>query len=244
VTSPLDRSSHVHWLEGTWRKSGIPCHDLKLFQTFPGPLGTGSKMKAPNPQVGLESRDLARGKTTGTSSCERSFCGHVDQQSTREYARLHWVWDAIRRDEAVTSGASIKHATTCLGGSRFHCSRDRLVAQLFFSSKPVLHIFSVFAAALKIQLMSSASDLLSRWFSASKHGYLLAFSRGQKHPPPQWEVLPSQPRCPQEQSISGFFTIASHCKLQYLPEAVRHEQTGCAHFSAFTVVISILLDLD
>jgi hypothetical protein len=50
-----------------------------------------------------------------------------------------------------------------------------------------------------------------------------------------------QPGCPQEQSISGFFTIASHCKLQYLPEAARHEQTRCAHFSAFMVVISILL---
>jgi hypothetical protein len=31
----------------------------------------------------------------------------------------------------------------------------------------------VFAAASKIQLMSPASDLFSRWFSTSKHGNLL-----------------------------------------------------------------------
>jgi hypothetical protein len=36
----------------------------------------------------------------------------------------------------------------------------------------------VFAAALKIQLMSPASDLFSRWFSASKHGNLLGCQYG------------------------------------------------------------------
>lgn len=75
-------------------------------------------------------------------------------------------------------GASIKHATTCLGGPCFRWSRDRFVAQLFFGSNPVLDIFSVFAAALKIQLMSSASDLFSRWFSASKHINLLGCHYG------------------------------------------------------------------
>jgi hypothetical protein len=60
-----------------------------------------------------------------------------------------------------------------VGCPRFRWSRDRFVAQLFFGSYPVLDIFSVFAAALKIQIMGEASDLFSRWFSASKHGNLL-----------------------------------------------------------------------
>ena len=42
--------------------------------------------------------------------------------------------------------------------------------------------------------------------------------------------------------MSGFCSIASHCRLQNLPEIVRQEQTGCAHFSAFTVVNCFLLD--
>jgi hypothetical protein len=46
-----------------------------------------------------------------------------------------------------------------------------------------------------------------------------------------------QPVCPQVQSMSGVFSIASHCVLQYLPEVVRHEQTGCAHFTAFSGAI-------
>jgi len=33
--------------------------------------------------------------------------------------------------------------------------------------------------------------------------------------------------------------MASHAALQYLPEVVRHEQTGCAHFSSFMGVIII-----
>jgi hypothetical protein len=60
-----------------------------------------------------------------------------------------------------------------LGGPRFRCSPDRFVAQLFFGSNPILDVFSVFAAALKIQLMSSPSDLFSRRFSESNHCNLL-----------------------------------------------------------------------
>jgi len=45
--------------------------------------------------------------------------------------------------------------------------------QLFFGSHPVLYIVSLFAAALTIELMSSASDFRSRWFRASDHGNLL-----------------------------------------------------------------------
>jgi hypothetical protein len=32
--------------------------------------------------------------------------------------------------------------------------------------------------------------------------------------------------------MSGIFSIASHWVLQYLPEVVVQEQTGCAHFTA------------
>jgi hypothetical protein len=39
--------------------------------------------------------------------------------------------------------------------------------------------------------------------------------------------------------MSGVFSIASHCVLQYLPEVVMQEQTGCAHFLAVSLVISI-----
>jgi hypothetical protein len=41
--------------------------------------------------------------------------------------------------------------------------------------------------------------------------------------------------------MSGVFSIASHSVLQYLPDLVRHEQTGWAHFSAFAEAISFLL---
>jgi hypothetical protein len=74
--------------------------------------------------------------------------------------------------------ALIRRATNGLSCARFCCSRDRFVAQLFFGSNPVLDIFSVFAAAFKIQLMSPASDLFSRWFSPSKHGNLLGCQYG------------------------------------------------------------------
>jgi hypothetical protein len=41
--------------------------------------------------------------------------------------------------------------------------------------------------------------------------------------------------------MSGVFSIASHCALQYLPVVVPQEQTGCAHFSVFAVSIYSLL---
>src|SRR5437879_2316760 len=77
------------------------------------------------------------------------------------------TWPAPPNERTVRSrllgkaGPSMRHVTTCLGGPRFRSFRDRSVAQLFFNSYPVFDIFSVFAAALKIQLMSPASDLLS-----------------------------------------------------------------------------------
>jgi hypothetical protein len=55
------------------------------------------------------------------------------------------------------------------------------------------------------------------------------------------EVLPLQPLCQHEQSMSGVFSIASHCVLQYLPDVITHEQTGRAHFSAFVAAIIVLL---
>jgi hypothetical protein len=42
----------------------------------------------------------------------------------------------------------------------------------------------------------------------------------------------------QAQSMSGVFSMAAHSVLQYLPEVVRQEQTGCAHFSAFVSAIN------
>jgi len=41
--------------------------------------------------------------------------------------------------------------------------------------------------------------------------------------------------------MSTVFSISSHRVLQYFPEVVMHEQTGCAHFSAFAVAIPFLL---
>src|SRR6266436_9993655 len=73
---------------------------------------------------------------------------------------------------------SIRRVTNGLGDPRFRWSCDRFVAQLFFGSNPVLDIFPVFAAALKIQLMSPASDLFSRWFSESNHCNLLGCQDG------------------------------------------------------------------
>ena len=73
---------------------------------------------------------------------------------------------------AMTFLLSIIYMTTRLDGLCLRWPRYRFVVQLFFGSNPVLDIFSVFTAAFKIQLMSSASDLFSRWFSASKHGNL------------------------------------------------------------------------
>jgi len=44
--------------------------------------------------------------------------------------------------------------------------------------------------------------------------------------------------------MSGVFAVASHSVLQYLPDVVTHEQTGCAHFSVFVGAISFLPTLD
>jgi hypothetical protein len=40
--------------------------------------------------------------------------------------------------------------------------------------------------------------------------------------------------------MSGVFSIAAHAVLQYLPDVVTHEQTGCAHFWPFAGAISFL----
>jgi len=40
--------------------------------------------------------------------------------------------------------------------------------------------------------------------------------------------------------MPGVFSIASHSVLQYLPDMVTHEQTGCAHFSPLAGAISFL----
>ena len=74
--------------------------------------------------------------------------------------------------------ASISRVTNALGDRRFCWSRDRFVAQLLFGSNPVLNIFSVSAASLKIQFMSPASDLFSQWFSESNHCNLLGCQDG------------------------------------------------------------------
>jgi hypothetical protein len=44
--------------------------------------------------------------------------------------------------------------------------------------------------------------------------------------------------------MSGIFSMASHWALQYLPDVVTHEQTGCAHFSAFGLDIFFPLTPD
>ncbi len=85
-------------------------------------------------------------------------------------------WPAPPNERSLRS--QLDAFTNGLGDSRFRCSRDRFVAQLLFSSNPVLDIFPVFAAALKIQLMSPASDLFSRWFSESNHCNLLGCQDG------------------------------------------------------------------
>ena len=100
------------------------------------------------------------GRARRMAVCERERgegrTGPPPPNDTSDRARL------LGKAGPSSCGASIKDVPTCLGGLRFHYSWDRFVAQLSFSAKPVLDIFSVFAAALKIQLMSSASDLFCR----------------------------------------------------------------------------------
>ncbi len=108
---------------------------------------------------------------TGPPVAERKICPVSAAQagpSSRGVCCLARATCEIRC--LLTRGASIRRITNGLTGPRFRWPRDRFVAQLFFGSNPVLDILSVFAAALKIQLMSPASDLFSRWFSASNHG--------------------------------------------------------------------------
>jgi hypothetical protein len=52
--------------------------------------------------------------------------------------------------------------------------------------------------------------------------------------------LPLHPVCGHAQAISGVFSVASHSALQYLPDVVTHEQSGCEHFTAFSEPISFL----
>jgi hypothetical protein len=54
------------------------------------------------------------------------------------------------------------------------------------------------------------------------------------------DVFPLQPEWEQGQSISGVFSIAAHSALQYLPDVITQEQTGCAHLWPFSSVISYL----
>jgi hypothetical protein len=51
--------------------------------------------------------------------------------------------------------------------------------------------------------------------------------------------LPLQIEWLQEQSMSGVFCMVSQTALQYLPEVIVHEHTGCAHFAdlAFSIVL-------
>jgi hypothetical protein len=58
------------------------------------------------------------------------------------------------------------------------------------------------------------------------------------------DVFPLQPVYPHEQSMSGVFSIVLHWVLQYSPDVVTHEQTGCAHSSAFAGAIPSLLVSD
>jgi len=56
---------------------------------------------------------------------------------------------------------------------RFRWSRDRFVAHSFSALAQSSDVFSVPAAAFKIQLMSSASDLFWRWFLLANISTLL-----------------------------------------------------------------------
>ena len=110
---------------------------------------------------------------------ERKICPFSAAQagpSSRGMCRLARVTCETRC--LLIGGASIRRVANALGDPCFRWSRDRFVAQLFFGSHPVLDIFSVFAAALKIQVMSPASDLFSRWFSESNHCNLLGCQDG------------------------------------------------------------------
>ena len=84
--------------------------------------------------------------------------------------------------------ASIPYLTACFGDPRFRWSADRFVIQRIFGSDPVLDVFPLFAAALKIQCISEMRDLFFRWFSAFKHGNLLGCQSGAGAPTPVDDV--------------------------------------------------------
>ena len=53
------------------------------------------------------------------------------------------------RDTIIThTAASVNPAIARVNGPGFCCSRDRIVAKLFFGSEPILDIVSLFVAAL------------------------------------------------------------------------------------------------
>jgi hypothetical protein len=44
--------------------------------------------------------------------------------------------------------------------------------------------------------------------------------------------------------MSGVFSIASHCGLQYFPDFATHVQGGCAHFLPSSAAIGVLLKIN
>src|SRR5260370_26005094 len=145
-------SSPVNWNP----LDDFPDHGNLVFPpSFPFP-GQGEGRTGPPPPDERSLRSWPLGRTGPPSRGVRCLA-----RGTRETRCL------------LIGETSIRRVTNGLGDPRVRWSRDRFVAHLFFGSNPVLDIFSVFAAALKIQLMSPASDLFSRWFSESNHCNLL-----------------------------------------------------------------------
>jgi hypothetical protein len=66
---------------------------------------------------------------------------------------------------------------------RFCWCDVRLGAQLFFRADPVLHILPRLAAPLGVQLVSSASDVFSRYLFAFDHGNLLGCRHDEQSSP-------------------------------------------------------------
>jgi hypothetical protein len=111
---------------------------------------------------------VIRGRTW-PAPCERMIC---PVSAVRE-SRAVKPWDLSSRSS--TREISYSQARRQLDAARtawaafFAGPATGSSLSSFFGSNPVLDIFSVFAAALKIQLMSPASDLFSQWFSQSNH---------------------------------------------------------------------------
>src|SRR5437773_2478909 len=120
-----------------------------------------------------------RGRTGPCPPNERSLRSWLIGKTWPSSRGIRCLARGTRETRCLLIGkALIRRATNGLSDPRFRWSLDRFVAQLFFGSNPVLDIFSVFAPALKIQLMSPASDLFSRWFSESNHCNLLVLLSG------------------------------------------------------------------